>query len=118
MLTFHPNARNRCHRHYERQLQLQRRAGMQLAPKPEQRLRHPAPQTVGLMKPHMAADAKFDEQRLHVTAIAMMDHEPACRTTGATSETITLKDQLAQAAKPAQGVITAVIAEAAAAASL
>jgi hypothetical protein len=71
-----------------------------------------------MMQPHVAANAERNEQRLHVTAIAMMDHEPACRATGAASETITLKDQLAQAAEPAQGTITAVITQAAAAASL
>jgi hypothetical protein len=70
-----------------------------------------------MMQPYVTADAQRDEQRLHVTAIAMMDHEPACRATGAASETITLKNQLAQAAEPAQGMITAVIAEAAAAAT-
>jgi hypothetical protein len=71
-----------------------------------------------MMQPHVAPNAERNEQRLHVTAIAMMDHEPPCRATGAASETITLKNQLAQAAEPAQGVITAVIAEAAAALSL
>jgi hypothetical protein len=71
-----------------------------------------------MMQPHVAANAQCNEQRLHVTAIAMMDHEPACRATSAASETITLKDQLAQAAEPAQGTITAVITQAAAAASL
>jgi len=70
-----------------------------------------------MMQPHVAPNAERNEQRLQIAAIAMMDHEPACRATGAASETITLKNQLAQAAEPAQGMITAVIAEAAAAAT-
>jgi Domain of unknown function (DUF6429) len=91
---------------------------MKLAPKPEQRLRYPAPQVQRMMQPHVAANAERNEQGLRLTAIATMDHEPPCRATGAASETITLKDQLAQAAEPAQRAITAIIAEAAAAASL
>ena len=91
---------------------------MQLAPQPEQRIRYPAPQAQRMMQPHVAANAERDEQRLHVTAIAMMDHEPACHATGAASKTIPFKNQLAQAAEPAQGMITAVIAETAAASSL
>ena len=71
-----------------------------------------------MMQPHVAANAQCNEQRLHVTAIAMMDHEPACRATGAASETITLKDQLAQAAEPAQKVIAPVVAETAVAGAL
>jgi len=70
------------------------------------------------MKPHVTANAERNEQRLHVTAIAMMDHEPGICPASAASETITLKNQLAQAAEPAQGMITAVIAETAAAAIL
>jgi hypothetical protein len=118
MLPFHLNTRNRCDRHYERQLQLKRRAGMQLAPKPEQRIRYPAPQMQRMMQPHVATNAQRDEQRLHVTAIAMMDHEPACRATGAASKPVTLKNQLAQAAEPAQRVVAAIIAKTAAAAIL
>jgi len=68
-----------------------------------------------MMQLHVAANAERNEQRLHVTASAMMDHEPVCRATGAASETVALKDQLAQAAKPAQGTITSVVTEAAAA---
>jgi hypothetical protein len=74
MFPFRPNIRNRCDRRYERQLQLKRRAGMQLAPKPEQRIRYPAPQAQRMMQPHVAADAQRDEQRLRVMAVTMMDH--------------------------------------------
>src|ERR1700733_3006319 len=58
---------------YEGQLQLQRRAGMELTPKPEQPIRHPAPQVQRMMQQQMAANAERNEQRLRVTAIAMMD---------------------------------------------
>jgi hypothetical protein len=74
MPPFRPNASSRCHSHYERQLQLNRRTGTQLAPKPEQRIRYPAPQVQRMMQPHVAANAERNEQRLHVMAVTMMDH--------------------------------------------
>ena len=91
---------------------------MQLAPKPKQRLRYPAPQAQRMMQPHVAADAQRDEQRLRVMAVTMMDHQAPSRPAGAAAKPVTLKNQLAQAAKPAQRMIAAVIAQAAAAGTL
>jgi hypothetical protein len=115
MSPFLPGTSHRCHSHYERQLQLKRRAGMQLAPKPEQLLRYPAPQAQGMMQPHVAADAQRDEQRLRVMAVTVMDQQPPFGPARAAPEPVTSKNRLAQTAEPAQGMITAVIAEATAA---
>ena len=91
---------------------------MQLVPQSQQGFWHPRSETSGVMQPHVAADAQRDEQGLRVMAVTMMDHQAPCRPAGAASKPVTLKHQLAQAAEPAQRMIAAVLAQAAAAATL
>ena len=71
-----------------------------------------------MMQPHVAADAQRDEQTLRVTAVAMVDQQPPFGPAYAASKPVTLKNQLAQAAEPAQRVIAAVVAQAATAGTL
>ena len=100
------------------QLQLQRRSGMQLAPQFEQSFRHPLAEAARMMQLHVATDAQRNEQGLRVALVAMVDHEPARRSTGATLELITLKNQIPQTAEPAQRIVLAVITKPATAQSL
>jgi hypothetical protein len=106
MLPFLASTNHRCHSYYQRQQQLKRRAGMQFAPKREQRIRYPASQAQRMMQPHVAADAQRNEQRLRVMAVTMTTR---CRAAAASaSEAVTFKNQLAQTAEPAQGMTAAI----------
>src|SRR5271168_4747483 len=71
-----------------------------------------------MMQPHVTTDAQCNEQGLGIALVAMVDHEPTCRSAGATLEPVTFKNQLPQATEPAQRVILAVITKSATAQTL
>jgi hypothetical protein len=101
--------------HHEGQLQLKRHAWMELAPKSEQSFRYPGAEPARAMQPDVATNAKRDQQGLRVTLVAMMNDEPPAHFAYPAPESVTLKNQLAQAAEPSHRMVTALIAKAAAA---
>jgi hypothetical protein len=63
------------------------------------------------MQPDVATNAKRDQQGLRVTLVAMMNDEPPAHSAYSAFEPVALKNQLAQAAKPSQRMVTALIAK-------
>ena len=57
-----------------------------------------------MMQPHVTTDAKRNKQELGIALVAMVNHEPTCRSTRATLEPVAFKNQIAQAAEPAQRI--------------
>lgn len=70
------------------------------------------------MQPDVATNAKRDQQCLLVTLGAMMNDQPPAHSAYPAFEPVTLKNHLAQAAKPSQRMVTPLITKTATAGSL
>jgi hypothetical protein len=110
-LPFRLDTRHRVRSHDQSQLQLQRRARMQLIPQSQQCVGHPGAEAPRVVQPYMAADAQCNQQWRRIPLVPMVDHQSPGRPARSASEAVTFKNQITQAAEPAQRIVLAIITQ-------